>query len=180
MPPRADAEPLWGGQLHSCTVQWHLRQLQRHCGAEPCADGCVRSSQKRCNTFVLRVMCRGSSALLMFSSTLGYLHRRTSLWRASIWGSVPASVCSAVVEVIRCIGSASLSHVVDVFRGNNTVGVRKMGHGSVAVHGIGKAFCRNNGEAERLVRRMVVQGILLEQTHRPEMHLAVVSTLAVS
>ncbi|EFN52072.1 hypothetical protein CHLNCDRAFT_36987, partial [Chlorella variabilis] len=85
-----------------------------------------------------------------------------------------------VVEVIRCIGSASLSHVVDVFRGNNTVGVRKMGHGSVAVHGIGKAFCRNNGEAERLVRRMVVQGILLEQTHRPEMHLAVVSTLAVN
>jgi hypothetical protein len=85
-----------------------------------------------------------------------------------------------VVEVIRCIGGASVSHVVDVFRGNNTVGVRKQGHGGVPVHGLGRAFCKNNGEAERLVRRMVVRGLLVEETHRPEMHLAVISTLAVS
>lgn len=69
---------------------------------------------------------------------------------------------TAVVEVVRCIGGASVSHVVDVFRGNNTVGVRKAGHGAVPVHGCGRAFCRNNGEAERLVRRMVVS----EEGHR--------------
>jgi superfamily II DNA helicase RecQ len=86
---------------------------------------------------------------------------------------------TAVVEVIRCIGGGSVSHVVDVFRGNNTVGVRRAGHGSAPVHGIGRTCCRNNGEAERLVRRMVVRGILVEETHRPEMHLAVLSTLAV-
>ena len=85
----------------------------------------------------------------------------------------------AVVEVIRRIGAASVSHIVDVFRGNNTVGVRRAGHSNSPVHGIGKDCCRNNGEAERLVRRMVVRGLLIEETHRQEMHLSVVSTLAV-
>ncbi|KAL4856507.1 ATP-dependent DNA helicase Q-like 4A [Chlorella vulgaris] len=85
-----------------------------------------------------------------------------------------------VIEVVRCIGRASVAHVVDVFRGNNTVGVRKAGHGSAPVHGIGKACCRNNGEAERLVRRMVVRGYLTEETHRAEMHMAVLATLVVN
>ena len=63
--------------------------------------------------------------------------------------------------------------------GNNTVGVRKQGHDRVPTYGCGKPFCRNNGEAERLVRRMVVRGILNEDTHRPDTHLAVISTLSV-
>lgn len=127
--------------------------------------------------------------------------------------AAPHSSRHAVVEVVRCIGGASVSHVVDVFRGelsphlpgclwllvpganssgadgekgmsvvnisvrsphsfaphlsslsslsfppgNNTVGIRKAGHASVPVYGCGKALCRNNGEAERLVRRMVVR-----------------------
>ena len=85
----------------------------------------------------------------------------------------------AVVEVVRCIGGASVGHVVDVFRGNNTVGVRRAGHERAREYGAGRALCRNNGEAERLVRRMVVQGLLTEETHRPETHLAVISTLSV-
>ena len=34
----------------------------------------------------------------------------------------------------------SLSHVVDVFRGCNTRGIRKHRHDSLAEHGLGKAF----------------------------------------
>lgn len=62
-----------------------------------------------------------------------------------------------MVEVIRCIGRHTLSQVVDVFRGNNTVGVRKHGHDALPAHGLGRAVVKTNGEAERLVRRMVVQ-----------------------
>lgn len=47
-------------------------------------------------------------------------------------------------------------HPLNPSPGNNTVGIRKAGHNSVPVYGCGKALCRNNGEAERLVRRMVV------------------------
>lgn len=63
----------------------------------------------------------------------------------------------AVVEVIRAIGRHSLSHVVDVFRGNNTVGVRKHRLEQLPVHGLGRGCVKTNAEAERLVRRMVVQ-----------------------
>jgi len=59
------------------------------------------------------------------------------------------------------------------------VGVRKAGHNLLPTYGLGKTICKNNGEAERLVRCMVVRGILVEETHRPETHLAVISTLAV-
>ena len=60
---------------------------------------------------------------------------------------------------MRCLGSGSfgLTHVVDVFRGNNTVGVRKHRHEGLPVHGLGRGITKNNGEAERLVRKMVVQ-----------------------
>eukprot|EP00887_Chlorella_sp_A99_P000649 scaffold5.g649.t1 len=85
-----------------------------------------------------------------------------------------------VVEVLRATGPCSVSQLVDVFRGNNTVGVRKHRHDQLPVHGLGRALCKNNGEAERLVRQLVVRGILVEETHRPETHLAVISTLNVA
>ena len=49
-----------------------------------------------------------------------------------------------------------MSHVLDVFRGSNTVGVRKHGHEALPVHGLGKSCFKTNAEAEKLLRRMVV------------------------
>ncbi len=49
-----------------------------------------------------------------------------------------------------------MSHVLEVFRGSNTAGVRKHGHEALAVHGLGKACFKTNAEAEKLLRRMVV------------------------
>lgn len=68
----------------------------------------------------------------------------------------PLACLPAVVEVIRGIGRHSLSHVVDVFRGNNTATVRKHRHEQVAVHGLGRGLMKTNAEAERLVRHMVI------------------------
>ena len=57
--------------------------------------------------------------------------------------------------------------------------VRKKGYDKLPVHGVGKSLVSSHAQAERLVRRMVIEGLLTEETHRPEADRAVVATLAV-
>lgn len=82
-----------------------------------------------------------------------------------------------VVAVARALGPASTSLLVEVLRGARTAAVRRARADELPVYGCGKALLKNGAEAERLVRRMVVQGLLLERTARQEFHMAVVCTL---
>lgn len=72
-----------------------------------------------------------------------------------------------------------MSLLVDMVRGANTAAIRRGRLETLAAHGCGRACLKNGGEAERLIRRMVVQGLLTERTARQEVHMAVVATLTV-
>lgn len=84
-----------------------------------------------------------------------------------------------VVTVSRALGPASMSLLVEVVRGAKTAAVRRVRADELSVYGCGKALLKNSNEAERLVRRMVVGGLLQERTTRQEVHMAVISTLEV-
>ncbi|KAL6770462.1 RECQ4 [Auxenochlorella protothecoides x Auxenochlorella symbiontica] len=90
-----------------------------------------------------------------------------------------SEAAAKVLEASRAVGPASMSLLVDMVRGANTAAIRRAGLVGLAAHGCGRAFLKNGGEAERLIRRMVVQGLLLERTARQEVHMAVVATLSV-
>ncbi|RMZ53309.1 hypothetical protein APUTEX25_004797 [Auxenochlorella protothecoides] len=89
-----------------------------------------------------------------------------------------SEAAAKVLEASRAVGPASMSLLVDTVRGANTAAIRRAGLVGLAAHGCGRAFLKNGGEAERLIRRMVVQGLLLERTARQEVHMAVVATLS--
>ncbi|BDA40672.1 ATP-dependent DNA helicase Q-like 4A [Coccomyxa sp. Obi] len=73
----------------------------------------------------------------------------------------------AVVRLVRAVKQhGSLSHVVDVFRGANTKAVKDRGHNALPEHGAGKALSKN--EALRLLRKLVVVGVLSEETFRAD------------
>ncbi|KAK9866664.1 hypothetical protein WJX84_002518 [Apatococcus fuscideae] len=78
-----------------------------------------------------------------------------------------SSVALDVVRLVRAMGQRfSLTHVLDVFRGSNSQAVRRQQHESLAEHGIGRDL--NKGEAERLLRKLIVLHVLVEETFRQD------------
>lgn len=84
-----------------------------------------------------------------------------------------------LVELIGLLGQRqSLQYVLDVYRGSNLAQIVRAGHNKLPLHGAGKAHTK--GEAERILRRMVVDGILFEHINISDMYGSVSSTIKIN
>ncbi|KAI5066012.1 hypothetical protein GOP47_0018636 [Adiantum capillus-veneris] len=83
-----------------------------------------------------------------------------------------------LVKLITAMGQRfSLSHVLDVFRGSVSQQVKKHMHDRLELHGLGKNFSK--GVVERILHRMVFEGILREDISKSDMFGSISSVLKV-
>lgn len=61
-------------------------------------------------------------------------------------------------------GKQSAAHVLDVFRGSKCAKVTAAGHHELPGYGAGKGLAKTDGE--RLLRKLVIAGVLEEETFR--------------
>lgn len=80
-------------------------------------------------------------------------------------------VTDDVKEIIKCVRSITstggrrgsdftLLHFVEIFRGSSNSKIKEFGHDRLPLHGRGKSYSRH--DAERLLRKLVIEGILME------------------
>ncbi|XP_060083863.1 recQ-like DNA helicase BLM [Ylistrum balloti] len=74
-------------------------------------------------------------------------------------------------EIIKCVRSITSSggrrgsdftllHFVEIFRGSSNSKIKEFGHDKLPLHGRGKSYSRH--DAERMLRKLVIEGILME------------------
>eukprot|EP00894_Picocystis_sp_ML_P001903 jgi/Pico_ML_1/52420/g3127.t1 len=89
-------------------------------------------------------------------------------WQASKY--TDADITKQACELINLVGAmqgkSSLSYVVDVFRGSKSAQVRMMRHEDLPQYGAGKGMKKS--EVERILRRMILENILVEESHRAD------------
>eukprot|EP00894_Picocystis_sp_ML_P004174 jgi/Pico_ML_1/54691/g566.t1 len=89
-------------------------------------------------------------------------------WQASKY--TDADITKQACELINLVGAmqgkSSLSYVVDVFRGSKSAQVRMMRHEDLPQYGVGKGMKKS--EVERILRRMILENILVEESHRAD------------
>ncbi|KAK7481319.1 hypothetical protein BaRGS_00027399, partial [Batillaria attramentaria] len=72
-------------------------------------------------------------------------------------------------EVVRCVreitngrgnSNHTLLHLIEIFKGSQNSRIKDQGHDRLPLHGRGAAYSR--GDAERLMRKLVIEGVLVE------------------
>ena len=89
-------------------------------------------------------------------------------WQASKYTDVDMTrqACELIDLVGAMQGKSSLSYVVDVFRGSKSAQVKMMRHEDLPQYGKGKGMKKS--EVERILRRMILENILVEESHRAD------------
>ncbi|KAK9805758.1 hypothetical protein WJX73_006321 [Symbiochloris irregularis] len=99
------------------------------------------------------VQCRGTCDLCVRNQSKSFEKRDMT------------TAAQDAVKVARVCGhQSSMSHVVDVFRGANSAAVRNKGHDRLQEHGLGSHLSK--ADAARLLRQLLVQRVLIEDTFR--------------
>ncbi|CAG5118509.1 unnamed protein product, partial [Candidula unifasciata] len=78
-------------------------------------------------------------------------------------------VSAEAKEIVKCVkelnargnGNYTLIHILEIFKGSNNTKIQTLGHSKLALHSRGKDWARN--DAERLCRKLVIDGILKEE-----------------
>ncbi|CAN6247237.1 unnamed protein product [Urochloa humidicola] len=77
------------------------------------------------------------------------------------------SIARQMVQLVTMTGqSHSSSHILEVYRGSVSQNVKKHRHDSLPLHGAGKHLAK--GEAARIMRHLVTEGILIEDVKRSD------------
>ncbi|XP_062224119.1 ATP-dependent DNA helicase Q-like 4A [Phragmites australis] len=77
------------------------------------------------------------------------------------------NIARQLVELVTMTGqSCSSCHILEVYRGSVSQNVKKQHHDTLALHGAGKHLAK--GEAARIMRHLVIEGILIEDVKRSD------------
>uniref|UniRef100_K3YPE6 DNA 3'-5' helicase n=1 Tax=Setaria italica TaxID=4555 RepID=K3YPE6_SETIT len=80
------------------------------------------------------------------------------------------NIARQMVELVTMTGqSHSSSHILEVYRGSVSQNVKKQRHDALPLHGAGKHLAK--GDAARIMRHLVTEGILIEDVKKIDRHI---------
>nr|XP_043630024.1 ATP-dependent DNA helicase Q-like 4A [Erigeron canadensis] len=88
-------------------------------------------------------------------------------------------IAKQLVDLVKSVCQKfSAAHILDVYRGSTSQNVKKNKHDKLCLYGSGKHLAK--GEALRVLRHLVVDGILVEDVKKSDLHASVSSVLKVN
>jgi superfamily II DNA helicase RecQ len=158
------------------------REMIERSYAESRAPEAQKRAQRAVNDDALRAMqafceepceCRRVALLAHFGEAFSAAacratcdNCRATAGAAVVRRDVSAAARAAVAGVRQVGASRPLAHVADVLRGSNNKRVRDAGHSGAPCFGALRAYGSTTADVERLLRRLVSDGVLLERTRR--------------
>eukprot|EP00271_Cylindrocystis_brebissonii_P007216 TRINITY_DN2048_c0_g1_i1.p1 TRINITY_DN2048_c0_g1~~TRINITY_DN2048_c0_g1_i1.p1 ORF type:complete len:969 (-),score=133.74 TRINITY_DN2048_c0_g1_i1:474-3170(-) len=129
------------------------------------------------------VDCRRSIQLAHFGETFDPANCEGTCDNCSR-GAIPierdvTDAAKQLISIVRDLGERhSLGHVLDVFRGSQNNQIKKFGHDRIRHYGAGSTFSK--GDVERLLHRMVAEGIFFEDAVKSDMYGTISAILKVN